>query len=366
MFLIDLFLNLCILIALLFIYTQLKWNIISRKVTVKQLEWIDGLMGGLLGNLLMFFSIQASDETIIDLRYVPVMILFLFTGVFPAFICSLLIVGGRFIYGWNISSIVALIGMIFIFIGFYLILKIMGKDAGTYSRTFALVVFANLSISFVISKTLHDLLLLKILLTWYWILSTVGGFTSAYVVWYLRKSHFLLKKYEEESSIDFLTGLNNVRNFDAIWNAQISNAKEKNEKLSLLLIDVDYFKNINDTYGHSIGDAILKELGMILKKSTRTVDIVSRNGGEEFSVILPNCSNSRAAEIAERIRNEVEAHTFNISFSIKINITVSIGVVTFPEVIENTDELINKADQCLYKAKQLGRNRVCTTLETSV
>ncbi|UJG57204.1 hypothetical protein KY998_23125 [Bacillus paralicheniformis] len=99
MFLIDLFLNLCILITSLFIYTQLKWNIFSRKATNKQLDWIDGVMGGLLGNVLMFFSIQATDETLVDLRYVPVMILFLFTGAFPAFICSLLIIGGRFVYG---------------------------------------------------------------------------------------------------------------------------------------------------------------------------------------------------------------------------------------------------------------------------
>ncbi|MDE1360146.1 GGDEF domain-containing protein [Bacillus paralicheniformis] len=362
MFLIDLFLNLCILITSLFIYTQLKWNIFSRKATNKQLDWIDGVMGGLLGNVLMFFSIQATDETLVDLRYVPVMILFLFTGAFPAFICSLLIIGGRFVYGGNTSSIAALTGMIVIFMGYYLILRVMDKDADTYRKTFALVIFANVAISIVILMLLHDFHLVKILMIWFWILSTIGGFTSVYVVSYLKKSHFLLKKYEEESSIDYLTGLNNVRHFDAIWNAHISNAMEKNEKLSLLMIDIDYFKTINDTYGHSNGDVILKELGTILKKSTRTEDIVSRNGGEEFSVILPNSSHSQAAEITERIRKEVETHTFSISHSKKIHITVSIGVAAFPEVIRNTDELIEKADQCLYRAKHLGRNRVCTSL----
>ena len=99
----------------------------------------------------MFFSIQATDEdVIVDLRYVPVMILFLFTGAFPAFICSLLIIGGRFVYGTNTSSIAALIGMIVIFAGYYLILRMMDKDAGTYRKTFALVIFANVAISIVI------------------------------------------------------------------------------------------------------------------------------------------------------------------------------------------------------------------------
>ncbi|TWK84696.1 Response regulator PleD [Bacillus paralicheniformis] len=290
------------------------------------------------------------------------MILFLFTGVFPAFICSLLIIGGRFVYGGNISSIAALTGMIVIFIGYYLILRVMDKDADTYRKTFALVIFANVAISIVILMLLHDFHLVKILMIWFWILSTIGGFTSVYVVSYLKKSHFLLKKYEEESSLDYLTGLNNVRHFDAIWNAHISNAREKNEKLSLLMIDIDYFKTINDTYGHSNGDVILKELGTILKKSTRAEGIVSRNGGEEFSVILPNSSHSQAAEIAERIRKEVETHTFSISHSKKIHITVSIGVAAFPEVIRSTDELIEKADQCLYRAKHLGRNRVCASV----
>ena len=164
MFLIDLFLNLCILITSLFIYTQLKWNIFSRKATNKQLDWIDGVMGGLIGNVLMFFSIQATDETIVDLRYVPVMILFLFTGAFPAFICSLLIIGGRFVYGGNTSSIAALTGMIVIFMGYYLILRAMDKDADTYRKTFALVIFANVAISIVILMLLHDFHLVKILL----------------------------------------------------------------------------------------------------------------------------------------------------------------------------------------------------------
>lgn len=138
-----------------------------------------------------------------------------------------------------------------------------------------------------------------------------------------------MKKYEEESSLDYLTGLNNVRHFDAIWNAHISNAREKNEKLSLLMIDIDYFKRINDTYGHSNGDVILKELGTILKKSTRAEDIVSRNGGEEFSVILPNSSHSQAAEIAERIRKEVETHTFSISHSKRFILPFRLGLRHF-------------------------------------
>lgn len=138
----------------------------------------------------------------------------------------------------------------------------------------------------------------------------------------------------------------------------MKNAKEKGEKLSLLTLNIDFFKKVNDTFGHLAGDKILIELGKVLKNTTRSFDIVSRNGGEEFSVILPDCPNQQAIDIAEQIRKAVTNHPFPIDEQQHINITVSIGVATYPETVHDTEEIVKKADKSLYAAKQSGRNRI--------
>ena len=133
----------------------------------------------------------------------------------------------------------------------------------------------------------------------------------------------------------------------------------KGENLSLLYIDIDYFKKINDTYGHSSGDIVLKNLAIILRDTCRIFDIISRNGGEEFSVMLLDCTASHAFEIAERIRKNVETNKFHISYKDDICVTISIGVTTYPDITDNIDNLIENADTALYEAKRTGRNKIC-------
>ncbi|WP_417897824.1 diguanylate cyclase [Bacillus haimaensis] len=359
MFLSDLFINLCILIALLFIYLQIRWNTYLDNWEPKKLSLVDGIAGGLLGNILMYFSIQITDETIIDLRYLPVMLTMLFIGAFPGFISTVLIIAGRFLFGWNVSSISALLLMLAIFIGFLLILKNKDTARMLMKKAIMMIVFANIAFSFFLILLIQDSGILLGLIPVYWIISIIGGFSSIYAVKYLRKSQSLLEKYEKESNTDFLTGLNNVRQFDEVWNQMVIHAEEKKERLSLLLIDIDHFKKVNDTYGHPVGDMVLRELGEVLKRNTRSFDLVSRNGGEEFSVILPDCPKHQAIEKGERIRLAVEIHPFSISADEHIHITVSIGAATYPETNVNTENIIKSADDCLYKAKHSGRNQVC-------
>ncbi|WP_223702522.1 GGDEF domain-containing protein [Sutcliffiella deserti] len=358
MFLSDLFINLCILLSLIFIYLQVKWNTRIERWDPRKIGWIDGIAGGVFGNVLMYFSIQITDVTIVDLRYIPVMLLMLFIGIYPALISTILIIAGRFLFGWNFSSIAALILMIILFIGFLFIVKKM-KHHSIQKKAWMMIGFTHIVFSIIISIVIGVWEILIVLIPVYWITSAMGGLCSVYIVQYLSKSHNLLKEYEIQSSTDFLTGLNNVRQFDETWNELILRAKDKGERLSLLLIDIDFFKKVNDTYGHQTGDVILQELGNVLRDSTRSFDIISRNGGEEFSVILPDCPNYQAIEVAEKIRLAVEKHPFAISLKEHINITVSIGVATYPETILNSDLMIKNADVCLYKAKSLGRNRVC-------
>ena len=134
--------------------------------------------------------------------------------------------------------------------------------------------------------------------------------------------------------------------------------------MSLLVIDIDHFKHVNDTYGHAAGDTILAQFGKTLRIATRMNDIISRNGGEEFTILLDNCSNREALEIGEQVRSTIEEISFSINKDISIHITASIGTSTFPETVPFSGELYREADEALYQAKRSGRNRICSNEQT--
>lgn len=164
------------------------------------------------------------------------------------------------------------------------------------------------------------------------------------------------------ATIDALTGLNNRRQFEIRLNQEVSNSKRNNIPLCAMMLDVDYFKKVNDTYGHAAGDCVLKKVSDIIKKEIREYDIACRWGGEEFFIILPNTGINEASLVAQRLRkvieesrtNLLEAGIVGIEY---IKITVSIGVCAFENTM-TADVFAQKADKALYEAKTTGRNRV--------
>jgi diguanylate cyclase (GGDEF)-like protein len=160
-----------------------------------------------------------------------------------------------------------------------------------------------------------------------------------------------------QANRDFLTGLYNRRYFYTSMDEYIDEIKESGEKFSVAMIDIDHFKNINDTYGHDIGDQIIISLADILRSATNPRDLVSRFGGEEFCVVLKNVNRYSAEEIFERIRTEVEKFSFHVDKERTLAFTVSIGATFFDED-ETLEDTINKADMLLYNAKNGGRNRL--------
>jgi diguanylate cyclase (GGDEF)-like protein len=161
------------------------------------------------------------------------------------------------------------------------------------------------------------------------------------------------------SYTDEMTGLHNYRFFTMRLREEIARAKRNESSLSLLILDVDYFKNYNDALGHPAGDEVLRQLSNLLKSSVRDNDIVARYGGEEFAVILPATEIDGAAKLAERIRVKVEKHHFP-SEEIQPGgvLTISIGIAVFPDNANNMEDAIVAADRALYFAKASGRNRV--------
>ncbi|MEN4053342.1 MULTISPECIES: diguanylate cyclase [Sulfurimonas] len=156
---------------------------------------------------------------------------------------------------------------------------------------------------------------------------------------------------------DYLTGLYNRRYFFHEMHAYVDDVKESGEKFAVAVIDIDHFKNINDTYGHEVGDRVIVTLADILRSSTSPRDVVARFGGEEFCIVLKNINRFSAFDILERIRREVETYTFAVEKETHINFTISIGAVVHHND-NNLEETLNEADLMLYKAKNSGRNQV--------
>ncbi|MBI2469753.1 MAG: diguanylate cyclase [Planctomycetes bacterium] len=169
----------------------------------------------------------------------------------------------------------------------------------------------------------------------------------------------LLESTRRASITDPLTGVYNRRFFDEMLEKQIAFAKRHNQQISLLIMDIDHFKIFNDTYGHMVGDRILQKLTKTVKEIIRSSDMLSRYGGEEFSIIMPSADIAEALNKAEAIRKHVESNCSEAAISGESHkITISIGVASFPGHGADFDSLLSTADNALYKAKKSGRNRV--------
>lgn len=176
-------------------------------------------------------------------------------------------------------------------------------------------------------------------------------------------SSFALEKarmHQEATKLattDGLTGLNNHRTFQERLEVEIARSKRFNHRLSLLIIDIDYFKKFNDNFGHRVGDEVLRRVACLLAESTRNIDFAARYGGEEFVLILPETAIEGAVLTAERIREVIARRKMNVDGK-DLSVTVSIGVASFPEDADYREMLIERADNALYSAKKSGRNKV--------
>ncbi len=167
------------------------------------------------------------------------------------------------------------------------------------------------------------------------------------------------KVLKEQASHDYLTGLYNRRYFQQISKDLINISRRESIDLSIIMLDIDMFKAVNDAYGHSAGDQVLKDLAITLGKYTRDSDIVARLGGEEFAILLLNADNNAAALIAEKLREAVERKTVSLNDETTVSFTISLGVALVDIKNEdNIDTALNRSDAALYKAKNLGRNKV--------
>ncbi len=175
-------------------------------------------------------------------------------------------------------------------------------------------------------------------------------------------NHKLLEiELKRQAHIDYLTGISNRGRFMELAEQELNRAVRYGNPLSIFMMDIDYFKRVNDTHGHKVGDIVLKKLAEICQQTLREVDVIGRLGGEEFAILLPETGIGEAAEAAERLKEAIENTKVPLESGLPLQFTVSIGVSSLTSKEDNMDVLLNRADQALYQAKNAGRNRVCVT-----
>jgi diguanylate cyclase (GGDEF)-like protein len=176
-----------------------------------------------------------------------------------------------------------------------------------------------------------------------------GDCTSSYAI----VAEAYLDDVVEQAAVDSLTGLYDHDMFMSQLEREIESARRNETPLSLLMIDLDDFKTINDRYGHPTGDEVLVAVAAVIRRALRAVDIGGRYGGEEFIVALPGADTGHAVRVGERVREAINSEGIS-----RVAVTTSIGIAGYPLHGENTQRLVSAADQALYRAKQAGKNRV--------
>lgn len=316
----------------------------------------------ILSILNMNFSIN-NNGTMIDFRYIPVMVAGYFGGPLTGIVTALL--AGIYLINqvYSNASIYMALSL--------LVLGIVSGFFCTYRfhRKLLLIIPALVGTAIAV---LSEVLILTtkgvtIRSQNYVILSILYPLAFLFLVAIFKdmiKINEQRKSLEIAATVDGMTGLFNFRYFDASLKRILESATRRSQKLTVGILDLDYFKKVNDTYGHPAGDEVLRQMGDLIQKSLRPFDIAARYGGEEFAIILPECDRDDAFKVCERLRENIEKKYF-IFEGQKINITASIGVTTFPDCAQTGEDLVRQSDLALYQAKKNGRNKVVLYCEES-
>lgn len=316
---------------------------------------MQGLALGLLGVLLMYYHFPLSRHVVVDFRQLPILIsLYLGGGLSGAITTLLIVVYRLFLNEFGAYSVIAALNSPVTFLIGLLFLR---REETAMPRIFLVLGLTAVS-TVVIAWILYDGLPYQEM-GLYLPLFFIAGFIAFSILRYLRDKDDSIRLMREAANRDFLTSLYNSRAFAKKMEQKIAAAQRDNIPFTLLVIDIDHFKQVNDQYGHPAGDAVLLQIADVMRETFSPRDHIARKGGEEFVILIDHCDAEQIQVIAERLRRNVENHRFILPDGREIKLTISGGSATYPNVDEV--ELFVKADQALYQAKEAGRNRIYVT-----
>lgn len=314
-----------------------------------------GLALGFFGVVHMYFTFPITDHVFADFRQLPILIAVYLGGFTSGGIATLIISVYRIFFLDGVSQ-VSIFGGGFNAVS-TLIIALLFIQYGklTFKRWLAALSLSILATDIVFYITLEGDSRGEAIVI-FSIIVALGGIFTYSMLQYLRKSGDSLRILREAAHRDFLTGLYNARAFEVLLQQKIDCFHRYQVPFTLLMVDIDHFKKVNDTYGHAAGDAVLSQLADLLRDTFRPGDEIARKGGEEFIIIVDNCDKEKIVDIAERLRRNVEKEPFLLPQGLVLHLTISAGSASHPDIGE--EELLNMADQALYKAKESGRNQV--------
>lgn len=354
----ELFTNFAILATLLFMgniffnrFRMSSWAVASASSA--WLPWTTGISFGVVGIILMEFSFPIGENSIIDLRQTSILIAVYTAGVPGGLAASLLIgIFRLFFFGQlGFSSYIGAANAIVTFVLVTLVLKKGQMEPWRWAAAFAIQFMVMISTLYLTigSRVLH-------IIPVYFVIITGTGIFTVLMLRHLNNSNEMFALMEDAAHRDFLTGLYNPRAFHFIYDQRVKRALQGEEDFGLILLDIDRFKRVNDTYGHPAGDLVLRQLSTILSSCCPSDGYCVRNGGEEFTVVIDRSEKGAVERLAERIRRTVENNPFLLEDGTSLNLTVSLGYGLSGEGSPRT--LFRRVDDALYRSKESGRNRV--------
>jgi diguanylate cyclase len=324
------------------------------QLTRPQLLGLYGAGFGLFGITQLYFAFPVGEGTIIDFRQVSILASTYLGGTVSGLITASAIAIYRLFFLGEINF-ASILGAINAGSTFLLAALAFSSKLSDFRRWF----LASCGVVFVATLILLTLVgpgrIGTIVL--FDILCFMACQFNYLVINHLKRSHEAVKMLKEAAERDFLTGLHNSRAYNFMFRKTAELSALKQEPFSLLLLDIDHFKHVNDTYGHAAGDVVLSKLADILQDGVRIRDYCARKGGEEFVILLLRCGPDQGMMVAEKLRATVQNSLFEIPDHPAVKITISIGVSSFPEF--DPSEMLERADEALYEAKEKGRNQVC-------
>ncbi|WP_159457911.1 MULTISPECIES: GGDEF domain-containing protein [unclassified Listeria] len=308
---------------------------------------------------LMFFAIKLPSGIQVDLRFIVFMLLAYYIGASPALLAALVACGIRIFIGGGLNeatlfgvfcTLTVALPLIFIAVKLrksklhqiqsFLLLNTIGVTI--YTATLFLY-YGYQPFVFFIGGNIF-------------VVSFVALFSINFIINDMLTTRRLLREEVEYAYVDFLTGLYNVRAFSSRTKELAKNPKI--QELAIFIMDIDFFKKVNDTYGHASGDRVLQSIAQTMKTKVEMPENLFRVGGEEFCYLLPNAPSEKAHEIGEEIRLAIQEHPIILSSSETIRTTISIGIASGGKSRKQLNKLYQYADKALYEAKHTGRNKV--------
>ena len=352
----QLFVNGCILISIIFISVEFLESDRIKKLSSNKKSLVSGIAFSIASILLMRYSIYITPTAFIDYRAISLSSSAFYGGPISSIVTGLISSLFRiFYYGLNKNSIFTFVSMI---IASLLCAYISKMSIGKKVKWILMVIISQLNHIILLVLVISNANELFKVMT-YLLIGTVFFATTVYFVFdHLLIAHKQVELLKEQACIDFLTGVYSTRHFNSLYDDISQKLARENQVFSVLMLDIDLFKNVNDTYGHLTGDEVLKDLGYILNMFARKAGMIGRVGGEEFCILLEDYSLDEAREYGENLRKYIERTVFVIDAKKQINITVSIGISTYKETVSHINDMREVADQKLYESKESGRNRI--------